>query len=54
LKAGESKRVSIKVKVQDLGVWNARMKYVVEPGEFMFMVGASSNDIKGNVTITLR
>lgn len=54
LKAGESKRVSIKVKVQDLGVWNARMKYVVEPGEFMFMVGASSNDIKGNVTVTLR
>ncbi|KAH6855526.1 glycoside hydrolase superfamily [Chaetomium sp. MPI-CAGE-AT-0009] len=54
LKAGESKRVNIPVKVQDLGVWNARMKYVVEPGEFMFLVGASSNDFKGNVTVTLR
>ncbi|EAQ87087.1 hypothetical protein CHGG_03706 [Chaetomium globosum CBS 148.51] len=54
LRAGESKRVSIKVKMQDLGIWNARMKYVVEPGEFMFMVGASSNNIKGNVTVTLQ
>ncbi|KAG7284605.1 hypothetical protein NEMBOFW57_009210 [Staphylotrichum longicolle] len=54
LKAGESKRVTIKVKVQDLGVWNARMKYVVEPGDFMFLVGASSNDFRGNVTVTLK
>ncbi|KAL2131520.1 hypothetical protein VTI74DRAFT_4941 [Chaetomium olivicolor] len=54
LKAGESKRVSIKVKMQDLGLWNARMKYVVEPGDFMFIVGASSNDFKGNVTVTLQ
>lgn len=54
LKAGESKRVSIKVKVQDLGVWNVRMKYVVEPGDFLFFVGASSTDLKGNVTVTLK
>ncbi|KAK4034934.1 glycoside hydrolase superfamily [Parachaetomium inaequale] len=54
LKADESKRVSIKVKMQDLGVWDARMKYVVEPGDFMFIVGASSNDFKGNVTVTLK
>ncbi|KAL2176113.1 beta-glucosidase/beta-xylosidase [Thermothelomyces heterothallicus CBS 202.75] len=39
LRAGESKRVSIKVKVQDLGVWDARMRYVVEPGDFLFLVG---------------
>ncbi|KAL2022509.1 hypothetical protein VTK56DRAFT_5116 [Thermocarpiscus australiensis] len=54
LKAGESKRVSIKVKMQDLGLWNARMQYVVEPGDFMFLVGASSNDFRGNVTVTLK
>jgi beta-glucosidase len=54
LKAGESKRVSIKVKMQDLGVWDARMKYVVEPGDFLFIVGASSNDFRGNVTVTLK
>ncbi len=54
LKAGESKRVSIKVQVEDLGVWNVKMKYVVEPGDFLFLVGASSNDIKGNATVTLK
>ncbi|KAK4149481.1 glycoside hydrolase superfamily [Chaetomidium leptoderma] len=54
LKAGESKRVSIKIEMQDLGVWNARMKYVVEPGDFMFLVGASSNDFRGNATVTLK
>ncbi|KXX73014.1 Periplasmic beta-glucosidase [Madurella mycetomatis] len=53
IKAGESKRVSVKVKMQDLGVWNSRMKYVVEPGDFRFFVGASSNDFRGNVTVTL-
>jgi beta-glucosidase len=54
LKAGESKQVSIKVRMQDLGVWNARIKYVVEPGDFLFIVGASSNDFRGNVTVTLK
>ncbi|KAK3367678.1 glycoside hydrolase family 3 protein [Podospora didyma] len=54
LKAGESKKVSIKVKMQDLGVWNSRMKYVVEAGDFLFLVGASSADFKGNVTVTLK
>lgn len=54
LKAGESKRVSIKIRMRDLGVWNARMKYVVEPGDFVFLVGASSNDFRGNVTVTLK
>lgn len=54
LKAGESRRVSIEVNMRDLGVWNARMKYVVEPGDFMFIVGASSTDFRGNVTVTLQ
>ena len=53
LKAGESKTVKIKVKMQDLGVWNYRMKYVVEPGDFLLLVGASSADFRGNVTVTL-
>ncbi|KAK3324828.1 glycoside hydrolase family 3 protein [Cercophora scortea] len=54
LKAGESKKVQIKVKMQNLGVWNARMKYVVEAGEFLFLVGASSSDFRGNATVTLK
>lgn len=54
LKAGESKRVSIKVNMQDLGVWNSQMKYVVEPGDFLFIVAASSKSFRGNVTVTLK
>ncbi|CAP61954.1 uncharacterized protein PODANS_5_1540 [Podospora anserina S mat+] len=38
----------------DLRVWNSRIKYVVEPGDFMLIVGASSNDSKDNITITLK
>ncbi|KAK1752345.1 glycoside hydrolase superfamily [Echria macrotheca] len=52
-KAGESKQVQIKVKMQVLGVWDVRMRYVVEPGDFLFLVGSSSADFKGNVTVTL-
>ncbi|KAK0625117.1 glycoside hydrolase family 3 protein [Bombardia bombarda] len=54
LKAGESKKVAIKVGMKELGLWNARMKYVVEEGEFMFLVGASSRDLRGNVTVGLK
>ncbi|GAB1197510.1 hypothetical protein APSETT444_006806 [Aspergillus pseudonomiae] len=48
--AGQSKTVKIPLKVQDLGLWNLRMKYVVEPGAFGVLVGSSSEDIRGNAT----
>ncbi|KAF2403341.1 glycoside hydrolase [Trichodelitschia bisporula] len=51
---GESVRVEIPIKVADLGVWNVRMKYVVEPGEFVVFVGASSRDLRGNATLVVR
>ncbi|KAK2796574.1 hypothetical protein FQN51_009265 [Onygenales sp. PD_10] len=50
---GESVTVGISVKVQDLGLWDARMNYVVEPGEFVVLVGSSSKDIRGNATFTV-
>ncbi|OGM50192.1 beta-glucosidase [Aspergillus bombycis] len=48
--AGQSKTVEIPLQVQDLGLWNLRMKYVVEPGAFGVLVGSSSEDIRGNAT----
>ncbi|PGH12228.1 hypothetical protein AJ79_04408 [Helicocarpus griseus UAMH5409] len=51
--AGESVTVDITVPVKDLGLWDARMKYVVEPGEFVVLVGSSSSDIRGNATFTV-
>ncbi|KAI9727060.1 MAG: hypothetical protein M1834_008528 [Cirrosporium novae-zelandiae] len=44
--AGSTKTVTIPIKVEDLGLWNIRMKYVVEPGEFEVYVGSSSLDIR--------
>ena len=41
--AGQSTQVSIDIAVQDLGLWNVRMQYVVEPGEFVVYMGGSSN-----------
>ncbi|KAJ5099854.1 hypothetical protein N7532_006855 [Penicillium argentinense] len=52
--AGKTKTVSIPIKIEDLGVWNTKMKYVVEPGEFTVFVGSSSEDIRGNATFTVR
>ncbi|CAI7577002.1 unnamed protein product [Penicillium bialowiezense] len=52
--AGKTKTVKIPIKVEDLGVWNTRMKYVVEPGRFTLLVGSSSEDIRGNATFTVR
>lgn len=48
--AKKTKNVKIKIKVQDLGLWNSAMKYVVEPGAFTALVGSSSADIRGNAT----
>ncbi|KAJ5576186.1 hypothetical protein N7535_003112 [Penicillium sp. DV-2018c] len=52
--AGESRVVRVEVRVLDLGVWDARMRYVVEPGRFRVLVGSSSEDIRGNATFTYR
>ncbi|PYI33826.1 glycoside hydrolase [Aspergillus indologenus CBS 114.80] len=46
--AGETATVSMKVSVSGLGLWNAGMQYVVEPGEFIAHVGRSSTDLRGN------
>ncbi|KAK1145728.1 hypothetical protein N8T08_003966 [Aspergillus melleus] len=52
--AGKTRTVKIPIKVGDLGVWNVRMKYVVEPGKFVALVGSSSKDIRGNATFWVR
>lgn len=52
--AGKTKTAKVDLKVEDWGVWNQKMKYVVEPGDFTIYVGSSSEDFKGNVTVTVR
>lgn len=44
LKAGESKEVSFALTPEKLAFYDKKMNWVVEPGEFVVMVGASSDD----------
>jgi beta-glucosidase len=53
VKAGKTVKVTIDLKVQDLGLWDINMKYVVEPGDFVIWMGSSSKDLRGNATLTV-
>ncbi|HKS05781.1 MAG TPA: glycoside hydrolase family 3 N-terminal domain-containing protein [Gemmatimonadaceae bacterium] len=46
LAPGESKEVAIELRASDLQMLDENMKWVVEPGAFRVMVGASSKDIR--------
>src|SRR5690349_6293818 len=46
LRPGETKMVTFTLKPSDLSLWDRNMKFVVEPGKFLVMVGASSEDIR--------
>ena len=46
LKAGESKRVSLKLGPEQLKMLDQDLHWTVEPGEFLIMIGSSSDDIR--------
>jgi beta-glucosidase len=46
LKPGETKTVTMTLTPDDLALWDREMRFVVEPGAFRVMVGASSEDIR--------
>lgn len=53
VKAGETVQVEVELKVSDWGLWDLKMKYVVEPGDFVIHAGSSSKDLRGNATVTV-
>jgi beta-glucosidase len=53
IKAGKTATVEIPLDVQDVGLWDINMKYVVEPGAFVVLVGSSSADLRANATFTV-
>lgn len=53
VKAGETVTVEIPLRVAELGLWDVRMRYVVEPGDFVVWVGSSSRDLRANATLTV-
>jgi beta-glucosidase len=53
IEAGATKTVEVDLKVSDWGLWNIKMEYVVEPGNFTVFVGSSSADFRANTTVTV-
>lgn len=51
--AGATETVSIPLNISDIGLWNLQMQYVVEPGDFMVLIGSSSADIRAMTTFTV-
>ena len=54
LKQGESSTVTIDIPAERLRYWDTEKKqYVVEPGEYEFLVGAASDDIRLKLPMTV-
>ena len=54
LKRGESKTVTIEVPAERLRYWDTDKKqYVVEPGDYEFLIGAASDDIRLKLPLTI-
>lgn len=53
IKKGETKRVTIKIPVSELALYNKEMKKVVEPGAFELQVGRASDDIRIKKMVTV-
>ena len=53
IKAGQTTTVNIPLDVTQLGLWDIRLNYVVEPGNFTVFVASSSKDLRLNSTLTV-
>jgi len=54
LKSGESSNVPVEVPATRLRYWDTEKKqYVVEPGDYEFLIGAASDDIRIKLPLTI-
>lgn len=51
--AGATETVKLDLKVADLGLWDIKYNYVIEPGNFTIFIGSSSADFRANTTLTV-
>src|SRR5690606_13988201 len=51
VKAGKKTKFLLEIPVAELGLYNDRMQYVVEPGEFEIQIGSASDNIHFRKTI---
>ena len=55
LKPGESRRITLDIPVSSLAFYSeAQSQFVVEPGEFILQLGASTSDIKQKISIDVK
>ncbi len=55
LKPGESRRITLDIPVSSLAFYSeAQSQFVVEPGEFILQLGASTADIKQKISIDVK
>ena len=55
LKPGESRRITLDIPVSSLAFYSeAQSQFVVEPGEFILQLGASTSDIKHKISIDVK
>jgi beta-glucosidase len=53
LEPGQSRRVTFDVHPSRLAFYDEEMRFVVEPGQFRFLTGASSLDIRQERVVTV-
>ncbi len=53
LDAGQTRKITFTVHPSRLAFYDPQMRFVTEPGDFTFSVGASSADIRASKTVTL-
>jgi beta-glucosidase len=54
LKRGESSKVTVEVPATRLRYWDTQKKqYAVEPGDYEFLIGAASDDIRLKLPMTI-
>jgi beta-glucosidase len=54
LKRGQSKKITIEVAAERLCYWDsAQHQYLVEPGNYEFLIGAASDDIRLKLPMTI-
>lgn len=51
--AGQTETVTVYINVADLGLWDLKMNYFVEPGNFTVFMGSSSGNLPVNATLTV-
>ncbi len=54
VRAGNKSKVQLSIPIVELGLYNERMQYVVEPGKFEIQVGSASDHIKFRKIVTVK